>query len=36
MGEVSQKCIKADSRLSAVIVEYVRKGGALPQPDKLP
>jgi hypothetical protein len=36
MGTVSLKCVKADTRLSEVIVDYVRGGGSVPQPDKLP
>jgi hypothetical protein len=35
-GEVSLKCVKADEKLSAVIIDYVRKGGAVPVPAKLP
>lgn len=35
MGEVSLKCVKADARLSVVIIEYIRKGGTIPPP-KLP
>lgn len=36
MGTVSLKCVKADTKLSDVIVEYVRGGGELPMPSKLP
>jgi hypothetical protein len=36
MGTVSLKCIKADAKLSELIVAYVRGGGALPAPEKLP
>lgn len=36
MGEVSIKCVKADTMLSVSVVEYVRSGGALPPPSKLP
>jgi hypothetical protein len=36
MGEVSAKCVKADDKLSAMIVDYVRKGGSVPPPEKLP
>jgi hypothetical protein len=36
MGEVSLKCVKADTALSVSVVEYVRGGGALPAPSKLP
>ena len=36
MGEVSVKCLKADTRLGLVIADFVRKGGAVPRPEKLP
>ena len=36
MGEVSLKCVKADDLLSAILVEYVRSGGMVPAPAKLP
>jgi hypothetical protein len=36
MGTVSLKCVKADARLSEVIVQYVRDGGELATPAKLP
>jgi hypothetical protein len=36
MGEVSTKCVKADTMLSVSVVEYVRGGGALPPPSKMP
>ena len=36
MGTVSLKCVKADAKLSNVIVKYVRDGGAIPDPEKLP
>jgi hypothetical protein len=36
MGEVSLKCVKADDGLSAAIVDYVRGGGKVPAPAKLP
>jgi hypothetical protein len=36
MGEVSIKCVKADTMLSVSVVEYVRSGGALPPPSKMP
>lgn len=36
MGEVSVKCLKADTRLGVVVVDFVRKGGAVPPPEKLP
>lgn len=35
-GEVSSKCVKADDKLSAEIVKYLRGGGALPEPTKVP
>ena len=35
-GEVSGKCVKADDKLSAEIVKYVRGGGSLPEPTKVP
>jgi hypothetical protein len=36
MGTVSLKCVKADAKLSEVIVQDVRGGGTLPKPSKLP
>jgi hypothetical protein len=36
MGTVSLKCLKADAKLSESIVQYVRGGGAVPKPSKLP
>jgi hypothetical protein len=36
MGTVSLKCVKADAKLTNVIVEYVRRGGELAMPAKLP
>lgn len=36
MGDVSLKCEKADQKLSRVLVDYVRQGGALPAAKKLP
>jgi hypothetical protein len=36
MGDVSIKCQKADDMLSTVVVEYVRGGGSIPPPAKLP
>ena len=36
MGDVSKKCEELDDKLSAVVVEYVRRGGAVPAPPKLP
>ena len=35
-GTVSKKCVKADAKLSKVIVEYVRSGGPLGKPERLP
>ena len=35
-GEVSSKCVKADDKLSAEIVKYVRGGGTVPAPSKVP
>jgi hypothetical protein len=35
-GEVSMKCVKADQKLSDVIVAYLRGGGKLPVPNKVP
>jgi hypothetical protein len=36
MGDVSLKCVKLDDQLSAVVVDYVRRGGTVPPPAKLP
>ncbi|APR86468.1 Hypothetical protein A7982_11817 [Minicystis rosea] len=36
MGDVTAKCQKADDLLSTVVVEFMRNGGALPAPAKLP
>jgi hypothetical protein len=36
MGTVSLKCVKADAKLSESIVQYVRGGGTVPKPSKLP
>jgi hypothetical protein len=36
IGEVSSKCEKLDDQLTKVVVEYVRGGGTLPPPAKLP
>jgi hypothetical protein len=36
MGDVSLKCVKADQKLAKVLVEYVRQGGSMPIPKKLP
>jgi hypothetical protein len=35
-GDVSLTCVKADEHLTRAIVEYLRKGGKLPVPSKLP
>jgi hypothetical protein len=35
-GEVSMKCVKADQKLSDEIILYLRGGGKLPVPTKLP
>ncbi len=35
-GDVSLACVKADDRLTDVLVSYLRKGGKLPVPSKLP
>ena len=35
-GEVSMKCVKADQKLSDVIVAHLRGGGKLPTPTKVP
>ena len=35
-GEVSMKCVKADQKLSDVIVAFLRNGGKLPTPTKVP
>ncbi len=35
-GDVSLSCVKADDRLTQVVVEYLRKGGKVPVPSKLP
>jgi hypothetical protein len=36
MGTVSSKCVKADAALSDIIVDYVRNGGDVGKPDRLP
>jgi hypothetical protein len=36
LGDVSDKCEKADKQLATAIVDFVRKGGTLPPPGKLP
>ncbi len=35
-GDVSMKCVKADQKLSDEIIVYLRSGGSLPEPTKLP
>jgi len=35
-GDVSLSCVKADDKLTAVLVDYLRKGGKVPVPSKLP
>ena len=35
-GDVSAKCVKADNKLSELIVSFVRDGGSVPVPSKLP
>jgi hypothetical protein len=35
-GEVSKACVKLDVKLSQAVVEYVRKGGKVPMPLKVP
>ncbi|MEO6603044.1 MAG: hypothetical protein ABIQ16_24375 [Polyangiaceae bacterium] len=35
-GDVSLTCVKADDRLTQVIINYLRKDGKLPVPSKLP
>jgi hypothetical protein len=35
-GDVSLSCVKADDRLTQVVVDYLRKGGKVPVPSKLP
>jgi hypothetical protein len=36
MGTVSDKCVKKDNALSDAIVDYVRNGGDVGKPDRLP
>jgi hypothetical protein len=36
MGEVSAKCVKLDDQLSVVVVDFLRNGGSVPPPAKLP
>ena len=35
-GDVSLSCVKADDKLTQVLVDYLRKGGKVPVPTKLP
>ncbi len=35
-GTVSKPCVKADQRLNDLVVEYIRRGGEVPVPVKLP
>ena len=35
-GDVSLGCVKADDKLTQVLVDYLRKGGKVPVPSKLP
>lgn len=35
-GDVSLTCVKADDKLTQVLVDYLRKGGKVPVPSKLP
>jgi len=35
-GDVSLGCVKADDKLTHVLVDYLRKGGKVPVPSKLP
>lgn len=35
-GDVSLKCVKADEGLANAVVDFVRGGGPIPQPQKLP
>ena len=35
-GDVSLSCVKADDKLTLVLVDYLRKGGKIPVPSKLP
>jgi hypothetical protein len=36
MGDVSLKCEKLDDMLSVVVIDYVRRGGSIPPPPRLP
>lgn len=35
-GEVSLKCVKADEGLTKTVISYIRGGGSVPEPKKLP
>jgi hypothetical protein len=35
-GDVSLKCVKADENLTKTVIAYVRGGGSIPEPKKLP
>ncbi len=35
-GEVSLKCVKADDNLTKTVIGYIRGGGRIPEPKKLP
>ena len=35
-GEVSLKCVKADENLTKTVIGFVRGGGSIPEPKKLP
>jgi hypothetical protein len=35
-GEVSLKCVKADENLTKTVIAFVRGGGSIPEPKKLP
>ena len=36
LGDVSKPCVKAEAQLTTAIVDYVRKGGAVPDPERAP
>jgi hypothetical protein len=35
-GDVSLKCVKADEGLTRSVISYIRGGGSVPEPKKLP
>jgi hypothetical protein len=35
-GDVSLKCVKADDNLTKTVIAYIRGGGSIPEPKKLP